>query len=257
MFSDETIKARLIEREMAQKSSIVTGLPYYYQVHLNKLCNQKCIMCVPNGRHPRDEMSLADFIAFFERIRASAEHLTLIGGETLMYRWIDEVLELLSKTRIAITVITNATALTEKLSQRLLSLHELNLRCSVDAATPATYRKVHGADHFDRVATQIKRFSELAQTKANIRLIMHYVVMRENLGEVPSFVDFAMPYKPHRVEFHPVRHVSDWNVENDTGWVFRGSQQSCEAFKDEYNDVMMQAKVKCEADGVPYEVILL
>src|ERR1017187_2275995 len=109
MLSDEMIDGRLIEREMAQKSSVVTGLPYYYQVHLNKLCNQKCIMCMPNGRHPRDEMSLDNFIAFFERIRASAEHLTLIGGETLMYRWIDEVLELLSKTRIAVTVITNAT----------------------------------------------------------------------------------------------------------------------------------------------------
>ena len=257
VISDDVIDRHLIERELAQKSPVVTGLPYYYQVHLNKLCNQKCIMCMPNGRHPHDEMPLDNFLAFFDRIRASAEHLTLIGGEPLMYRWIDEVIELLAKTQIAVTVITNATALTENVGQRLLSLHELNLRCSIDAATRSTYLKIHGTDHFDRVAAQVRRFSDLARTKPSLRLIMHYVVMRENLGEVLAFVDFTKPYHPYRVEFHPVRHTTHWNVDNGTGWEFRGSEQSCEAFKDEYNEVMTQAKIKCEAERVPYEVVLL
>lgn len=251
------IDKRLIEQELANKVSVVTGLPYYYQVHLNKWCNQKCIMCMPDGRHPRDEMPLEKFVALFEQIKPYAEHLTLIGGEPLMYRFIDEVLELLSTRPIAVTTITNATALTEKVARRLLALHELNLRFSIHAATRPTYLKIHGADHFDRVAAQVRRFSELAQTKANIRLIMTYVVMRENLGEVLSFVDFAKPYHPHRVEFHPVRHVSNWNVDNDTGWEFRGAEQCCETFKDDYNEVMTRAKVKCEAEGIPYEVILL
>jgi molybdenum cofactor biosynthesis enzyme MoaA len=257
MISGQASEKRLIERELDHRSPVVAGLPYYYQVHLNKLCNQKCIMCMPDGRHPRDEMPLKRFVAFFEQIRPFAEHITLIGGEPLMYRWIDEVLELLSKTTIAVTTITNATALTERVAQRLLSLHELNLRCSIDAATRTTYLKVHGTNHFDRVAAQVRRFSDLARTKASIRLIMHFVVMRENLGEVLSFVDFAKAYRPHRVEFHPVRHVSNWNVDNYTGWEFRGSEQSCEAFKAEYNEVVTQAKAKCEAEGVPYEVVLL
>jgi molybdenum cofactor biosynthesis enzyme MoaA len=248
---------RLIEADLAHRSAFVGGLPYYYQVHLNKFCNQKCIMCMPNGRHPRDEMPFERFVAFFEQIKPSAEHLTLIGGEPLLYRWIDEVLEMLAKTTIAVTTITNATALSESVARRLLALHELNLRCSIDAATRTTYLKVHGTDHFDRIAAQIRRFSELARTRPTIRLIMHFVVMRENLGDVLSFVDFAKPYRPHRVEFHPVRHVSAWNVENDTGWEFRGAEQSCESFKPEYNEVMTRAKTKCEAEKVPYEIVLL
>ena len=174
-----------------------------------------------------------------------------------MYRFIDQVLEMLSATPIAVTTITNATAMTEKVAQRLLALTELNLRFSIHAATRATYLKIHGADHFDRVAAQVLRFAELARERAKIRLIMTFVVMRENLGEVLSFVDFAKPYAPHRIEFHPVRHVSRWNVDNDTGWEFHGSEQSCEAFKDEYNHVMTEARLRCEAAGMPYEVILL
>jgi molybdenum cofactor biosynthesis enzyme MoaA len=247
----------IIERELAQKSSQVAGLPYYYQVHLNKFCNQKCIMCMPDGKHPHDEMPLKNFIEFFEHIRASARHLTLIGGEPLMYRWIEEVLDLLSRAPIAVTVITNATALTEGVSRRLLALHELELRCSIDAASRAMYLKIHGTDHFNRVASQISRFSRMAQAQSNTHLIMHYVVMRENLAEVLPFVDFAKQYKPHRVEFHPVRHVSDWTVSNDTGWTFKGPEQSCETFKELYNETMSQVKAKCEADQVPYEVVLL
>jgi molybdenum cofactor biosynthesis enzyme MoaA len=253
----QPFKDRPIEQDLANKSVTVAGLPYYYQVHLNKLCNQKCIMCMPNGRHPHDEMPFDRFVAFFEQIKPHAEHLTLIGGEPLMYRWIAQVLDLLSQTKIAVTTITNATALTEKIAVQLAALNELNLRCSIDAASRRTYLKIHGTDHFSRVAAQIMQFRHLTRDNPSIRLIMHFVVMRENLNEVLDFIEFAKPYRPHRVEFHPVRHVSHWNVQNDTGWQFHGSEQSCEAFKPEYNTVMARAKIKCEAEAVPYEIILL
>jgi molybdenum cofactor biosynthesis enzyme MoaA len=257
MKSISATEERVIDRDMAKRSAVVAGLPYYYEVHLNNPCNQKCIMCMPNGKHRREEMSLDDFQIFFDRIRTSAEALTLIGGEPLLYRWIAEVLELLAETRIAVTLITNATALTEEVSRRLLTLHQLNLRCSIDAATRQTYLKIHGTDHFDRVTRQLRSFTELASPRSDIRLIMNYVVMRENLGEVLSFVDFAKPFRPHRIEFHPVRHVLDWQVENDTGWEFKGWEQSCETFKDNYNEVMSAAKIKCETEEVPCEILLL
>jgi molybdenum cofactor biosynthesis enzyme MoaA len=257
MSTAQFLTDRPIERDLADKAAIVGGLPYYYQVHLNKFCNQKCIMCMPDGRHPHGEMPLERFITFFEQIRPYAEHLTLIGGEPLMYRWIEEVLDLLAQTTIAVTTITNVTALNEKIAQRLAALHELNLRCSIDAASRSTYLKIHGTDHFSRVAAQLVRFRQMTLGQPNMRIIMHFVVMRENLHEVLDFIDFAKAYQPHRVEFHPVRHVTHWNVDNDTGWQFRGSEQSCEAFKPDYNAVMTMAKLKCEAEAIPYEVILL
>jgi hypothetical protein len=82
-------------------------------------------------------------------------------------------------------------------------------------------------------------------------------VMRENLSDVLPFVDFAKTCRPHRIEFHPVRHVSEWNVQNDTGWWFRGREQLCESFRDDYNRVMEVARAKCEAEKVPYEILLL
>src|SRR6185369_14572875 len=61
----------------------VAHLPIHYAIHLNVACNQKCIMCAPHGNHDKRLLPFADFVAFFEQVRGVAEHITLIGGETL------------------------------------------------------------------------------------------------------------------------------------------------------------------------------
>lgn len=248
---------RAILAECQKGSPRVTSLPFYYHVHLNMPCNQRCIMCVPNGKHARDLLPFEKFVAFFEQIKPYAEHITLIGGEPFMYPWISEVLDLLSRHPIAVTINTNATMLDQKISPRLLALHELYLKCSIDAVTRSTYFKIRGTDWFERVTCNLKRFSSLAQDEPHIRMELIYVVMRENLNEVLPFIDFAKTLFPYRVQFQPVKHVIDWHVTNNTGWVFDGKEQSCESFRDEYNEVMRQAAAKCKREGIRYEVQLV
>lgn len=246
-----------IQGECADRSLVVDSLPFYYHVHINEPCNQKCIMCRPTGQLTGQVLPFEDFVAFFDEIKPFAEHITLIGGEPLMYRWIVEVLDLLAEHPIAVTINTNALMVEDRVIRSLLAVHELNLKCSIDAATRPTYLKVRGMDHFDRVTANMRRFADLARDKPHIRVIPHYVVMRENLDEVVPFVDLAAPLRPHRIEFDPVRHVGDWQVENGTGWTFDGEQQSCESFKGKYNRVMAKAAKKCEREGVEHEVHLL
>ena len=247
-------KAGILD-EYSRKTIRVGYLPYYYHVHLNMPCNQKCIMCVPDGKHARDLLSFEGFVSFFEQVQPYAEHITLIGGETFMYPWIDEVLDLLSQHPIAVTINTNATMLNEKISKKLLSLHELNLKCSIDAADASTYHRIRGVDDFSRVTENMRSFAERTRDLPHMRMIPVYVVMRENLHEVLPFLDFAEPLRPHRIEFHPVRHVMDWHVTNGTGWIFDGKEQSCELFADEYNAIMRQAEERCERANLAFEIL--
>lgn len=235
----------------------VTRPPFYYHIHLNEPCNQRCIMCVPDGQHGRDVLPFERFLAFFEQIKPFAEHLTLIGGEPLMYPRILDVLELLSQHEIAVTLNTNATLLTDRVVPRLLALHELNLRCSIDAMTRDTYRRIRGTDVFDQVSEHIARFCTLATDRPNTRVSLNYVVMRENLHEVLPFVDFAARLKVRKIHFNPVRHVTAWHVDNGTGWDFDGFEQSCEFFSDDYNGVMREAAAKCERLGLEHVVNLV
>jgi len=235
----------------------VNALPFYYHLHLNMPCNQRCIMCVPNGHHGKELLAFDKFLEIFDRIKPYAEHLTLIGGEPLIYPWISEVLELLSHQNIAVSINTNATMLRENVTQQLLALQELYLRCSIDAATPETYFRIRGTDSFSSVCANLRRFAGLIATRPNLRMILVYVVMRENLKEVIPFIELARTFAPCKIDFQPVKHVTEWHVTNLTGWAFDGREQSCEFFKDEYNETMREAAAKCEAQGFPYEIQLL
>lgn len=239
------------------RAPVVEGLPYFYTVHLNRPCNQQCIMCLPVGKFPAESLSFDEFVATFDQIRPVAQHITLIGGEPFMYPHLHDVLELLAAHPIAVSINTNATLFRPETTERLLALHELNLKCSIDAATRETYRRIRGRDTFDRVMGNLREFSAAAAGLGHVRQILVFVVMRENLDEVVPFVDLAASIRPARIEFHPVRQVVDWKVSNGTGWDFDGRQQSCEFFRDDYNAVIEEAAARSEALGIECETLLL
>lgn len=245
MWIDPETNRSIITEEYERGRIDPRGLPYYYQVHLHMPCNQKCIMCIPDGRHSKASMSFADFLAFFNQVKHVARNITLIGGETLLYPHIDDVLDLLARHRIGVNIITNATMLDEGLCERLTRLHHLNLKCSIDAASAETYRKIRGVDVFDRVTGNLEMFARSARGRTHIKQILVFVVMRENLHEVLPFIDLAATLDPYEIQFHPVRHVQNWNVENGTGWQFVGAEQICESFADQYRLVMRNAQAAC------------
>jgi MoaA/NifB/PqqE/SkfB family radical SAM enzyme len=244
-------------RDLAARKTEGVSPPFYYHFHVHKPCNQKCIMCKPDGRHARDVVPFEMFESFVEKVRPYAEHITLIGGETLLYPWISEALALLAEAEVDVTICTNATQLNEKMISAMLPLKALSLRCSIDAATSETYFRIRGTNLFDRVTGNMRLFNQMTVDRPRLRQILNYVVMHENLHEVVPFVDLAVSLSSDEVQFNPVRHVSTWEVENGTGWVFRGAEQSCESFRDEYNSVMKEAATECEQRGVAYSVTLL
>ena len=50
--------------------------------------------------------------------------------------------------------------LNDRVIPGLMSLHALNLKASIDAATPETYRRIRGRDHYERA----RRTSSGSQT---------------------------------------------------------------------------------------------
>ena len=246
-------KAAVLD-DLERRAVIVDHPPFYYSIHLNEPCNQRCIMCVPTGNHGPAELSFSEFVATFDQMKPYAERVALIGGETLMYPHIVEVLELLATYPITVTITTNATMLDDRIGDALLQLHALVFRWSIDAATPETYERVHGRNHFRRAVARVSTFAERTRDLPNVHLVPTYVVMRENLHEVVPFIDLAETVHPYRVEFHPVRHVRDWVVTNGTGWTFDGREQVLEAFPEESNAVMREAAARADEKGMRCEV---
>ncbi len=248
------VASRRIVAAMNDRQIVVDDLPYYFHIHLNEPCNQRCIMCIPNGQHGKGELPFERFVELFDAVKPYATHITLIGGEPLMYPRINDVLDLLAAHPIGVTINTNATLLDERVVPHLLRLHRLELKCSIDAVSEGMYHRIRGRNQLKRVAAHLLDFAERSRHMPNIEIIPVYVVMRENLGEVVDFLDFAELLDPTRVEFHPVRQVEEWSVENGTGWHFEGREQICESFADEFNEVMRAAEAAAAAKGIEVEV---
>jgi MoaA/NifB/PqqE/SkfB family radical SAM enzyme len=246
-----------ILRACERRSLKVDAAPFYYAFHPTMACNLRCIMCRPDGRHASDVLPFPRFADLLRQIQPVAEHVTLTGGEPLLYPWIGEVIDLLAASGVDVTITTNATMLGEALRRKLLRLPRLDLKCSIDGATRVTYRKIRGRDQFEHVLANMAAFASSARDTQHIRLILVYVVMAENLNEVLPFIDLAKTLNPYRIDFHPVRHVADWVVSNGTGWVFRASEQCCEFWRDEYSQMMNQAAAKCEREGIRCETMRL
>lgn len=257
MFNSVTKNKKAILQETAQGAKRLENMPFYYAIHLNRLCNQKCIMCKPDGKHPKDTLPFNQFELLFDQIKPFAEHITLMGGEPSIYPQIEEVIDVLSRHQIAVTMNTNATHLSQQLTQKMLKLHELNLKCSIHGPDEETYYKIHGSKLFTRVVKNISYFAKASKHLPNIKLIFVYVMMKENLPAVLPFIDFAKTFSPHRIEFHTVKHVQNWKVENGTGWFFDGKHQSCEFIGPAYNQMMRQAVEECEKENIDYEVSYL
>src|SRR5512138_3309516 len=111
MMDSVAANKRGILEELADRALVVDHLPFYFTIHLNEPCNQRCIMCVPTGNHGSRVLPFDSFVELFDEVKPFAEHITLIGGEPLMYPNIGEVLELLAAHAIAVTINTNATML--------------------------------------------------------------------------------------------------------------------------------------------------
>jgi len=55
------VNKQAILADCARAMPEVAHLPFCYQVHLNYACNQKCIMCAPEGKHGKDMPPFEDY----------------------------------------------------------------------------------------------------------------------------------------------------------------------------------------------------
>jgi|YNPNPStandDraft_1061719.scaffolds.fasta_scaffold24187_2 MoaA/NifB/PqqE/SkfB family radical SAM enzyme len=107
------------------------------------------------------------------------------GGEPTLFHDFDRSFKLLMEYGAEQAVSTNATIVSPRLKEGLAK-RKITLVCSVDAATPETYRRIKKRDCFDRVW---RNLAEYVATGGRVDAKM--IVMRENHHEVVPFLEKA------------------------------------------------------------------
>ena len=170
-------------------------LPREAYVEVTNRCNLLCETC------PRTHFELeppADLT--LERMREvldqlpGLDRLVLHGvGEPLLNRELPAMIADGARRGAHVVFNTNGVLLDRRRGDAITAAGLAELRVSLDAATPATYARVRGADVLPRILANVAAFTARRRTRGDDApaVTVWATALRENLAELPALVRLA------------------------------------------------------------------
>lgn len=214
----------------------MAATPWKLEIASTTMCNLQCAMCGHVFQHGRAGRHLnPKMLSGLETFISGAGQFQLMGwGEPLISPAFWKIMDIISKNpsrkQAFIEISSNGAAMTPYIVEKILSSPLGRVSFSIDAATPETYRKIRGADFnqtLENIRHLIKRKNALGKKFPEIMCNM--TLMRENIRELPDFVDIAHDLGADSLQFWPLHDYEDispdsWNVER-FGWHFNYRDQ--------------------------------
>jgi MoaA/NifB/PqqE/SkfB family radical SAM enzyme len=183
--------------EVQQGSLSLDSLPISLYVDINLKCNLSCPMCHRN--HPQyrgydwPTMEIDTFMKVARELFPTAYRVMLTGGgESLVHKRIDKILQLCLDYEVFPTIVTNGTTMTRKRAI-LLAQAGAYMGISVDGATRETFEALRYPARWDRLLKSLAIITRVREAVGNESFFPHFqvVVQKHNLSELPGFIDMA------------------------------------------------------------------
>jgi radical SAM protein with 4Fe4S-binding SPASM domain len=171
-------------------------------------CNLKCKMCPRQGTENLAEVDIPDDV--LKPLLGMSKDLSCVLlqglGEPLLYKDIFNVISLLKSEmneNSEVGLTTNGTLLNENTTRKLLNSGLDFLYFSVDAASKATYETIRIGADFGQVIRNIRQCVAYRETSGlgKPRFMMNFVIMQQNLQEIPAFAELAAELGVEQVTF--------------------------------------------------------
>ena len=233
------------------------------RVSLTDRCNFRCFYCLPHGEPPiapKEQMLSYEEIEYVCEIFVSLgiEKLRLTGGEPMLRRDIETIIEKLSKLKsrglIDLALTTNGYFLPER-AQALKTAGLDLVTISVDSLKGDVFKRMTGVDVLDKVLAGIAAAKAAGLEPIKINAV---IVRGHNENEVADFAAFAREHnvKMRFIEFMPLDSGHEWS---------RADVVSGKEIRERINERFPLVKVNVErgsetsarygfADGAPGEI---
>jgi radical SAM protein with 4Fe4S-binding SPASM domain len=174
---------------------VTLATPLEVYIEPTNRCNEFCTTCPRTffQREPEADLDLARFVSILDQF-PGVRRLVLHGvGEPLLARDLPAMVAEANRRGATVLFNTNALALHARLGRQLVDAGLDELRVSMDAADPRTYQAIRGVDGYEKAMRRTAEFcAHLGATgAARPRVSMHFIAMRENLGELPAVIERA------------------------------------------------------------------
>lgn len=171
--------------------------PIKLQIQLNKACNFSCKMCyVPEGEKTI-QLSLEQLDMLFKECKdIGIIRVNLVGGEIFMRDDVDQIVKLAKKHCLLASCITNGLipgAQIEKYSSLLKEFYMIQVSCN---GIEQSYDYEHERVIWDKAKRSISNV--IGETDTSI---LSYVITKENVEDIPQFIDYAKQIAPYIIKF--------------------------------------------------------
>ena len=190
--------------------------PNIINFHITDACNYSCRYCFADFKMKDlpfgDAKKVIDAIdTYFRENEIENGRINIAGGEPLMYRRLDDIIDYIAEKGIKVSIITNGAKLTE---ERIASWagKVAMIGISVDSVTPEADIRIGRCDSRN-TCNSLEHLTRMAEAihNAGIKLKINTVVSKANLGEDMLSVYKAL--KPDRLKLiyiHVVRNINEW-----------------------------------------------
>jgi MoaA/NifB/PqqE/SkfB family radical SAM enzyme len=158
-------------------------------------CNLLCTTCPRTyvELEPPADMSFSLFTKIVDQVPDLARAVLHGVGEPMLVKDLPRMVKYLKDRGVYVLFNTNGTVLTEKNGRALIAAGLDELRVSLDASTPESYRVVRGKDYFKRILKNVRAFRELQEREGHAlpRVSAWLTGLKETIAELPAFVKVA------------------------------------------------------------------
>ncbi len=181
--------------DMPTDRSPVAPLPAEAYFEVTNRCNLLCETC-PRTHfelEPPADLTVERMVELADQL-PDLRRLVLHGvGEPLMNPRLPEMIAYGARRGAHVVFNTNGLLLDERRGDHVTAAGLSELRVSLDAATPATYLRVRGADVFPRVLENLRAFTARRAARGEDRPVVTVwaTALRENLDELPDLIRLA------------------------------------------------------------------
>jgi SynChlorMet cassette radical SAM/SPASM protein ScmF len=189
---------------------------YFY---LTEGCNCACRHCWLAPKFDPDASRYPTLaVATFERVIAQARPLGLVGvkltgGEPLLHPHLRELLAIVRREDLGLTVESNGLLLTRELAEDLASCKAAHVSVSMDGVDAATHDRIRGVPGSFAAATAAVEHLVAVGLKPEMILS----VMRSNVDHVEPMVRLAERLGAHTLKFNVVQPTARGEALHDRG----------------------------------------
>ncbi|MBT7392343.1 radical SAM protein [archaeon] len=171
--------------------NLIIEPPNVIEITLHNVCNYKCKMCYFWKNHHKEFFpydTLKKTIKEISKFKGKNPQIQFIGGGTLMYPKIENIIEYATNLGLETQIITNGYFLGKNMVLKLSNAGLNHITISLDSIEKEAHNFVRGIDCFDKIMEGIEYLSKYAP---NISVSINTIISSINLHSITEIAQFA------------------------------------------------------------------